>query len=365
MTRIRFSVAAPILGIAEERAVLGAVRDGYISRGPMIARFESAFETWIGSGHAVAVNTGTSAIEVAMRALGLSGQEVVTGAMSCQATANALIAAGCRIRFADHDEVTWQVSAREIERSLTKNTRAIIIAHLYGDLADLDHIRSIARRRKLILVEDCAQAMGATWRNRPAGVFGDASTFSFYANKLITTGEGGMVILKRGMIAKRAFLLRDYGQDSPFHHIEFALNWKMPNILASLGTAQLRRARGLVTARRRRARLLRSLLSRSRRARFSGVLPEVNPAPFCLPIVLADDSGARIRAALARHGVETRRIFPPQFDQPSWIKSAPAVSGDFPVARRLAEHGLYLSVSPHLTLDQIREMAAIVLDVVK
>src|SRR5215472_18506201 len=134
---MQFSIAAPIVGNAEARAVARAVRESQISRGDSIEEFERNFAALMGGGEAVTVVTGTSAIEVAIRALGLAGEEVVTGAMSCQATANALLSARCRIRFADHDRESWQVSVESVARGITPETRALVIAHLYGNAADV------------------------------------------------------------------------------------------------------------------------------------------------------------------------------------------------------------------------------------
>jgi perosamine synthetase len=354
---IQLSLAMPSVGAEEAQALARAVEHGEISKGKSVARFEKAFVRLMGGGEAVSVVTGTSAIEVGVRALGLEGKEVVTGAMSCQATANALLASRCTLRFADHDQSSWQVCPKSIEQAITPSTRAIVVAHLYGNAADLDALPSIARAHKVALIEDCSQSLGAKWNSRPVGTFGAVSTFSFYGNKLITTGEGGMMWARDASVAQRARLLRSYGQDEPFHHVAYGLNWKMPNLLAAFGLVQMTRIPELIAARRARAKLLRNLLAGNPDILLPTVVAGLAPAPFCFPIVLPNHEAAPIRNKLMEMGVENRPLFQPQFDQPCWKDCAPVPQGEFPVARWLFKHGLYVSVSPHLSSKQMEIIA--------
>jgi len=347
---MQFSIAAPIVGNAEARAVARAVRESQISRGDSIEEFERNFAALMGGGEAVSVVTGTSAIEVAIRALGLAGEEVVTGAMSCQATANALLAARCSIRFVDHDPATWQVSVEKAAQGITPKTRALVIAHLYGNAAEVSELAELTRKRSIYLIEDCSQSLGASSRGKLIGTFGTASTFSFYGNKLITTGEGGMLWTRDKKTAAQARLLRSFGQDRPFHHVLFGLNWKMPNLLAALGVEQLKRVPRLLAARRKRMQLLRRLLGSDPDILLPLLPPDLEPAPFCFPVVLPNHSASEVQERLAEAGIETRPLFAPQFDQPCWNSLFEQPSGEFPVARYLAAHGLYLSVSPHLRM---------------
>ena len=363
---MRLAIAQPVVGEEELAAVTRAMRRGEISRGRSVTEFEKCFELWITrnpashrstpSRHAVSVASGTAAVEVSLRALGLEGSEVVTGAISCQATANALLAAGCRIRFADHDPDSWQVSPASVARLITPGTKAIVVAHLFGASADMDAFTRLARKRKVALIEDCCQSMGARWRGRSIGTFGASASFSFYANKLITTGEGGIVIFKSKGAADKARSIRNHGQDGPFHHVRFGLNWKMPNILCALGTAQMKRAERLAASRREREHILREIVSSHPDILLPVHPPEMEPAPFCFPVVLRRGNAAAVRAELDRRGIETRPIFPPQCDQPYWMRSAGRSRHDIPMARRIASHGLYLPTSPHLTIVETRRI---------
>jgi perosamine synthetase len=358
---MRYSIAAPCVGQEEAAALIEAIREGEVSRGKSVRGFEDSFANLLRGGQAVSVVTGTSAIEVAIRALNLQGSEVITGAMSCQATANALLAAGCKIRFADHDPRTWQVSITEIERLVTTDTKAIVVAHLYGNTADLDGLVSIAGANGIALIEDCSQSLGAMWNLQPAGTFGNASTFSFYSNKLITTGEGGMVWTANAEIADRARTIRDYGQEGHFHHTTYGLNWKMPNLLAAMGVQQLKRVPELLAARRERMQFLQKAFSSEPCLALPELPSQLNPAPFCFPIVVNGHEAAPIRERLAEQGIETRPLFRSQFDQPYWSSFAPMPDGDFAVARKLFQHGLYLSVSPHLSIADFEQITEIVL----
>jgi perosamine synthetase len=362
---MRYPIAAPLVGPEEVEAVTNAVTAGEISKGRAIPAFEAAFARLLGSGYAVSTVTGTSAIEVALRGLKLAGTEVITGAMSCQATANALLSSGCTLRFADHEEASWQVSPREVEKAITPRTRALVIAHLYGAAADLDKLVAIARRHDLLLIEDCSQSLGARWRGRPVGTFGAASSFSFYSNKLITTGEGGMVWTSNAKVAARCRMVRSYGQSAPFEHATYGLNWKMPNLLAALGLAQLQRVPELIAARVDRMRWLCEAFADDPEILMPILPAHLEPAPFCFPVALRHSDVRGVRKRLDDLGVETRPLFRAQFDQPAWLESAPKPKGAFPVARWLFEHGFYLSAGPHMSKADYRFIAKSVKEAIR
>ena len=322
----------------------------------------------MGGGDAVSVVNGTAALELAARALDLTGKAVVTGAMSCQATANALLSAGCEIRFADHDPETWQVSLDSIRAAVNSaavnfQVRAVVVAHLYGATANLVELAQFCGESDLLLIEDCSQSFGARWQGLPAGSFGAASTFSFYGNKLITTGEGGMVWTRSPEVAERARLLRNHGQDRPFHHIAYGLNWKMPNLLAALGVEQLRRVPELIAARRERYDRLRALLGEVKGIILPKLPPELFAAPFCFPLVLVEHDRDHIMCELETAGIETRPLFAPQCQQPYWSSLVSDTSPGLPVAEKLSANGFYLSTSPHLSLADCDSIASVLIDI--
>ena len=365
---MRFPIARPVVGEEEAAAVARAVRAAEISKGKSILEFETGFSDLIGGGDAVSVVNGTAALELAARALDLPGKAVVTGAMSCQATANALLSAGCEIRFADHDPETWQVSLDSIRAAVNSaavnfQVRAVVVAHLYGATANLVELARFCAEKDLLLIEDCSQSFGARWQGQPAGSFGEASTFSFYGNKLITTGEGGMVWTRSPEVAERARLLRNHGQDRPFHHIAYGLNWKMPNLLAALGVEQLRRVPELIAARRERYDRLRTLLGDVEGIILPKLPPELFAAPFCFPLVLVEHDRDHIMCELETAGIETRPLFAPQCQQPYWSSLVSDASPSLPVAENLSANGFYLSTSPHLSLADCDSIASVLIDI--
>jgi perosamine synthetase len=360
---MRFPIAKPMVGEAEAEAVARAVMANEVSRGESIGAFENGFAEVMGGGEAISAVNGTAAIELAVRSLGLAGEHVVTGAMSCQATANALLSAGCTIHFADHDPDTWQVSLASIRNTIDERTRAIVVAHLYGATPDMVQLAEFCRENKLLLIEDCSQSFGARWHDTLAGAFGDVATFSFYGNKLITTGEGGMVWTRSAQLAVRARLLRNHGQDRPFHHVAYGLNWKMPNLLAALGVEQLRRIPELIAARRQRYALLHSRFATRADVTLPVSPPELFAVPFCFPLVLPGRDRDVVTTELANGGIETRPLFAPQCLQPYWPSVARESSPALPVAERLSANGFYLSTSPHLSLSECDFIAASVLSV--
>jgi perosamine synthetase len=361
---MRFPIAMPTIGEAEIAAVTHALRSAEISKGSSILQFESDFRAFMGGGDAVSAVNGTAALELAARTLELAGKTVVTGAMSCQATANALLAAGCNIRFADHDPETWQVSLVSIRQAVDSQTRAVVVAHLFGAAADLSGLTRFCRESNLVLIEDCSQSFGARWQGQPVGTFGDVSTFSFYGNKLITTGEGGMLWTRVPELAARARLLRNHGQDRPFHHVAYGLNWKMPNLLAALGVEQLRRIPDLISARYDRASRLYQHLSRRTDIILPQPAPELEPAPFCFPLIFRGHDRDFVARELERAGIETRPLFSPQYLQPYWSSLASSKQqSELPVAENLAAKGLYLSTSPHLSLSDCETIASVLVHV--
>jgi len=365
---MRFPIARPVVGEDEAAAVARAVRAAEISKGKSILEFEAGFSDVMGGGDAVSVVNGTAALELAARALDLPGKAVITGAMSCQATANALLSAGCEIRFADHDPETWQVSLDSIRAAVNSaainfQVSAVVVAHLYGATADLVELARFCREKDILLIEDCSQSFGARWQGLPAGSFGAASTFSFYGNKLITTGEGGMVWTRSPEVAERARLLRNHGQDRPFHHVAYGLNWKMPNLLAALGVEQLRRIPELIAARRERYDRLRNLLGDVEGIILPKIPAELFLAPFCFPLVLLEHDRDHVMCELEPAGIETRPLFAPQCQQPYWSSLVSDASPGLPVAENLSANGFYLSTSPHLSLSDCDSISSVLIEI--
>ena len=350
----RIPVAAPLLDGRETEYVMECLQTGWISSlGRFIGDFERAFADYCGVRHAVACNNGTTALHLALVALGVGpGDEVIVPTLTYIASANTVSYCGATPVFVDSEPATFNIDPAKLEAAITPRTKAIMPVHLYGHPADMDPIREIAARHGLLVVEDAAEAIGATYRGRRTGGLGDCAAFSFFGNKIITTGEGGMVTTDDDALAERLRLYRSQGMD-PARRYWFPVigyNYRMTNIAAAIGLAQLERIESHLAARRRVAqgydRRLAALEGRI-------VRPVTEPWAdnvYWMYTVLLAPGERRTRdaviAALDRAGVETRPVFHPLHVMPPYEGLA---RGAFPQAEDIGARGLNLPT--HAQLD--------------
>jgi perosamine synthetase len=333
----------------EERAKLcEAIDRGWISsRGGFLDEFESNFAERLGVAHAVAASSGTAAVHLALSVLDLSAcDEVIVPDFTMISPILAVLACGAVPVPVDADD-TWNIDPDGLERALTPRTRAIVVVHTYGHPARIDRIMEIARRHDLRVVEDAAEALGASAFGRPIGSFGHLAIFSFYANKVLTTGEGGMVVTDDAGLCERLRAKRNlcFGADEEtrFVHNDIGFNYRMTNLQAALGIVQLRHLDEAVAAKISVARQYDELLSD-----IPGITlpPDSQWGPnvywvYGIMIEAAYGLDRRsVQSELKRHGIETRRFFHPLHQQP--IMPQAGVRGTFPRSIELAEKGLYL-----------------------
>ncbi len=239
----RIPVAEPSLSGNELRYVSECVTTSWISsQGPFVRRFENDFAAKTGARYALAVSNGTVALHLALLALDIGpGDEVIVPDLTFAATINAVIHAGATPVIVDVDRTSWNIDPLAIAAAITPRTRAIMPVHLYGQPADMDAVLALASQRNLVVIEDAAEAIGAAYKGRHCGTIGDAGTFSFFSNKLLTTGEGGMVVFRDAAVAERARRLRDHGMDPArrYWHLEVGYNYRLTNVQAAIGCAQL------------------------------------------------------------------------------------------------------------------------------
>ncbi len=235
----------PILGSTEEQYVCQAVQSGWISsNGKYIKEFETLFAAFCGTAHGISVSNGTTALHLILHALGIGpGDEVIVPALSFVASANAVHYTGAKPVFADVDPVTWTIDPASVEALITERTKAIMPVHLYGHPAPMAALRLLAEQHDLLIVEDAAEAHGAQVGTQRTGALGHAAAFSFFANKVITTGEGGMVTTDDAALAARCRMLRDHAMppERRYWHDEVGFNYRMTNLQAAVGVAQMAR----------------------------------------------------------------------------------------------------------------------------
>jgi len=359
----RIPVGEPALVGHEREYVLDCLDSTWISStGAYVERFEAEFARFCGTAHAVACANGTAAVHVALLALGLEpGDEVLVPALTFVASANPVRYCGARPVFVDSEPVTWNVDPARLEAAITARTRGIVAVHLYGHPADMDAILDVAARHGLWVLEDAAEAHGASVRGRRVGSIGRAAAFSFYGNKILTTGEGGMVVTDDAELAARARLLRGQGQEPgrPYWFPTLGYNYRLTNVAAAIGLAQLERVDWHLGRRREIAGWYRDELAGVEGLELSPQEPWAQSAFWVFCAVLDEERfGPRdgAIAALAADGIETRPFFYPLHTLP--IYAAEHRGGPLPVAEDLGRRGLNLPSSARLTREDVAYVAA-------
>lgn len=358
-------VNAPLLDGRERQYVLECIETGWISsEGPFVSRFEEAFARCVGRKYGIAVANGSLALDAAVAALGIAkGDEVILPSFTIISCAAAIVRAGARPVVVDSDPQTWNMDVAQIENRITTRTRAIMVVHIYGLPADMDPILRLAQRHNLAIIEDAAEMHGQTYRGRPCGSFGDLSTFSFYPNKHVTTGEGGMIVTNDMQLAERCRSLRNlcFKPEQRFIHDELGWNLRMTNLQAALGLAQLERLDEFVRRKRAMGRLYTQLLEQ-----LPGVQLPLSRTEYAENIfwvyglVLGDGVPFDAKEAMSRLGarrIGTRPFFWPMHEQPVLRRSGLFLNERYPVSEQLARRGFYLPSGLALTEAQITRCA--------
>lgn len=339
MTRI--PIYQPDLSGNERKYLLECLDSTWISsKGQFIRDFETAFAAYTGTAHAISVCNGTVALHLALLALGIGpGDEVIVPSFTYVASANAISYVGAKVVFADSRPDTWQVDVDHVESLIGPRTRCVMAVHLYGGAADVNRLRALCEARGIFLVEDSAEAFGTRVGGIHAGTFGDIGTFSFFGNKTLTTGEGGMVVCNDDALARRIRHLRSQGvsPDREYWHDVIGYNYRMTNLCAAIGLAQLERADAILQAKAHLAQRYREALALVPLS-FQQIAPGETPSYWMITAVVHDASLRDVaRTELARVGIETRPSFPPVHTMPMYAGPDHAA---LPVATDLAERGI-------------------------
>ena len=362
-------VSAPVLGGNEVRYVMDCLETTWISStGKYIDQFEEAFAGFCGVKHAISCSNGTTSLHLALLALGLKpGDEVIVPTLTFVASANAVVYCGGRPIFVDVDPDTWNLDPAQIEAQVTRKTRGIIAVHFAGHPADLDAIRDIARRHKLFLLEDAAQAHGAEVNGRRVGSIGDIASFSLFGNKIISTGEGGMITTNDDAMASRIRLLKNQGMDPlrRYWHPVVGYNYRMTNVQAAIGLAQLERVDWQLQRRQEVVSWYREELAGVPGLEWQQEKRWARHVWWMFTAVLGDDfviSRDEVIARLREHGIEARPVVYPMHQLPPYQKAA-GKRRRFPIADRLSSRGVNLPTWAGVTRDDValicRSMLAI------
>lgn len=349
-------IGQPLIGPEEEQAVLAVLRSGQLAQGARVAEFEEAFARYIGVRQAIAVSSGTAALIVALRAHGIGpGDEVLVPTFTFAATANAVLLVGAQPVLVDITNDDFSIDSARVEAAITSRTRAIIPVHLFGHPCDMASLTEISRRHELVLIEDASQAVGASWEGGKVGSFG-TGCFSFYATKSMTTGEGGMLVTDDEDVARRARLLRNQGEGERYRTDLLGANYRMTELAAALGLAQLPKLDGWNERRRANAAWLSEHLE--------GVAapvekPGAHHVYQLYTVRIPHGRRDALRASLLEREIEAAVYYPLCLHQQPLYQEL-AIGGSFPVAERAATEVLSLPVHPGLSPQDLERIATAV-----
>lgn len=353
-------VNTPRLDGHEEKYLVECIRSGWISsEGPAVKEFEQKFAAKIGRRFGIAVSNGTAALEMAVRALNLGpGDEVILPTFTIISCAAAVVKEGAVPVVVDADAKTWNMDVSRLEECITPATRAIMPVHIYGLPVDMYPVVELARKYKLKIIEDAAEAHGQTYKGKACGTFGDLSIFSFYPNKLITTGEGGMILTDDENLAERCRSLRNlcFQPQRRFVHEELGWNYRMTNLQAALGLAQLEQWDKFVQRKRKMGSLYTQLLSGIEGIQLPPEKTDYAQNLYWVYWLVLDEKIGTAEMIMNRLGeikIGTRPFFWPMHQQPVFQKMGLFQNQSCPVAERIARQGFYLPSGLGLTEEQI------------
>lgn len=351
--KIKIPVYKPLLNGNEKKYVNECIDSTWISsKGIFLNKFEESFSKYVGVNYSTGVCNGTIALHLALLALGIGpGDDVIVPTFTYIASVNSILYTGANPIFVDSDLNSWQLDPIDIEKKITPNTKAIMVVHLYGQTADMDTINRIAKIHNLYIIEDCAEAFGSKYKGKHVGTFGDIATFSFFGNKTITTGEGGMVVTNNFSIYERALHLKGQGlaKFREYWHDIVGYNFRMTNIQAALGLAQLEQADVFLEKKRRIADFYKLAL-RNLPLDFNNEMNETVHSYWMVCILTKNnDTRDKLREFLLANGVETRPTFYPVHLMPMFAQKYTRCSN----AESISLRGINLPSYPDLTNEEL------------
>ncbi len=368
-------VNEPLLNGNEKEYLNQCIETGWIgSDGPFVKKFEDMMADYVGRMYAIAVTNGTAGLELAVKSLGIGEEdEVIMPTFTIISCAQAVVKAGAKPVLVDCDYYTFNMKVEDIEAKITKKTKAIMVVHIYGLPVDMDPVLDLAKKYNLKIIEDAAEMHGQTYKDKKCGSFGDISIFSFYPNKHITTGEGGMVLTDNDDIYEKCKYYRNLcfssDPDKRFIHEELGWNLRMSNLQAAVGVAQLERIDSIIAKKRWIGTIYQNLLGD-----IASINLPIEKTPYAkniywvFPIVLKDEYPKRakeVMKAIASKGIGTRPFFYPMHKQPIFKKMGLFTDEEYPNASKLYEKGFYIPSGLALTEDQIYKVSEMLHEVLK
>jgi len=359
---------APNLGNLEKEYILNCIDSTYVSTaGPFVPEFEEKFANYIGIKKAVSMQSGTAALHMALYELGIGpGDEVIVPVITFIATINPVMYVGATPVFVDVDPKTWNIDPEKVEQVITLKTRAIIPVHLYGNPCDMDALMDISNRYGIPMIEDATESLGATYKGRKTGTFGKFGCFSFNGNKVITTGGGGMITTDDEKAAEHIKFLVNQARDASkgYYHPEIGFNYRMTNLEASLGLAQLERLPEFLEKKKRFNKIYREILGDCEYIKFQEGYPETESSWWLTSVLIdhPEKNISLIQKELKEKGIPSRRIFVPIVEFPPYKRFR---TGNYKNAYMIYERGLNLPSSTLNTEEMVKEVAEVILDVLK
>ena len=358
--------AEPNITEDDAKAAYNAIKEGRLSSGSYVKKFEQEFANYIGTKFAIAVNSATSGLQLSLASLGIYDGEVITTPFTYAATSNVIVHQNAKPVFVDVDKTTYNIDPDKIEKAITKKTRAIMPIHYGGQCSEMEEISEIASKHNLFVIEDAAPAIGATHKQRKAGTFGIISAFSFFPDKNLTTGEGGMVVTSDPELADKCEELRKNGASSRYHHTSIGWNFKMPDPNAALGLSQLKRIESIIATKNKIAKYYQVSLEKINEIQ-PPIVKEYNRHTFMLYSILTKDLKQReeIKNALADKGIESRINFPSVHLQPIYKQMFGFQIGSFPISENQSDRILGLPIFFSMKEEQQDQIVNVIREIVK
>lgn len=350
-------VSKPLLDESDAKAVYKAVKKGDVSGlfGAELSEFQEKFAKFCGAKYALATTSCYTALHLAMATLGIEkGDEVLVSTYTNISSVLPIIYLGAKPIFIDIEKDTWNIDPNQIEKYINKKTKAIVVVHIYGHPVDMDPVMKIAKKHNLLVIEDVAEALGATYKGKQLGSIGDAGCFSFLANKFITTGEGGMVVFNNKEYFDKAFAMRSlaFGKENRYMHDYFGYNFRMSNVLAALGLSQLKKVGKIIKLKRDLAGFYTKNFRDIKEFQLPIEKKYAKNVYWMYHIVLRGRLEGRKKEFLVKLkevGVDTREGFVPMNRQKILIKKGLTKDEDCPVANKISENSFYIPSGPNIT----------------